>query len=209
MIYRNWRPGDEEGIVKLLPKEWCQGCACYMGKPGGSLKPENIFLAVSEGRIVGHAIGRVDPVFVEGEVKRFGWIETVIVAPEMRGRGIGSELIRRAIRYLEGEGCRGILLTAKKGSPAHRMYEKLGFRDLAVGIFTLLRPMKGDSKVKLTPAEPSDVDEMRKLKDRWMRRVFPVIHHPFDLPVDKLPPRIVSTILSKHRVFRRGDEVVG
>ena len=209
--YRHFQPGNEKGIIELLPDQWlqrCQGKVCYLNDSNPD-DPESVRLAIHNGKIVGHVRGILDPIFVEGKVQRFGWIDRLFVSPRMRGKGIGTELVKQIIRYFEEKGCRGILLTVERDSIAHSIYRKLGFTDLTTGVYTLLHPMEGESEIELTPAEPKDIDEMRKLKGRWMRRSFPVFYRPFDLPVDKIPERIVMKILSQFRVFRRGDKVVG
>jgi len=208
--YRHFQPGDEKGIIELLPDQWLQGCqggVCYLNDP--NLDPESVRLAIHNGKIVGHVQGILYPVFIEGKFQKFGWIDTLFVSPQIRGKGIGTELVKQIIRYFEGKGCRGILLTVEKDSIAHSIYRKLGFTDLITGIYTLLHPEEGESRIKLTPAEVSDVDEMKKLYERWIRRVFPVFYYPSNLSVDKIPERIAMRILSKYRIFRRGDKVVG
>jgi GNAT superfamily N-acetyltransferase len=52
------------------------------------------------------------------------------VVPEHRGRGVGTQLLHRV---LEGarEHFSDILLTVREGSPAIRLYERLGFRMLS------------------------------------------------------------------------------
>ncbi len=37
--------------------------------------------------------------------KRFGWVGMVVVDPEFRRQGVATSLVRRAIHYLEREGC--------------------------------------------------------------------------------------------------------
>jgi ribosomal protein S18 acetylase RimI-like enzyme len=56
---------------------------------------------------------------------RFAWISMVLVDPEYRNRGIGSELLRRAIEHLDDAGIPTLKLDATPlGKP---LYEKLGF----------------------------------------------------------------------------------
>ncbi|MDT0446018.1 GNAT family N-acetyltransferase [Streptomyces johnsoniae] len=61
-------------------------------------------------------------------------IESVRVAAEARGTGLGSELIRRAVEEAERQGCALVQLTSDATrTDAHRFYEKLGFRPTHVG----------------------------------------------------------------------------
>jgi ribosomal protein S18 acetylase RimI-like enzyme len=56
---------------------------------------------------------------------RFAWISMVLVDPEYRNRGIGTELLRRAIEHLDDAGIPTLKLDATPlGKP---LYEKLGF----------------------------------------------------------------------------------
>jgi predicted N-acetyltransferase YhbS len=56
---------------------------------------------------------------------RFAWIGMVLVDPEYRNRGIGSELLRWAIEHLDATGIPTLKLDATPlGKP---LYEKLGF----------------------------------------------------------------------------------
>ena len=48
----------------------------------------------------------------------------VAVAPSMRGHSIGRRLVRRAIELTDGD----IKLHVEHGSPAKRLYERLGFQ---------------------------------------------------------------------------------
>src|SRR5207245_420577 len=54
-----------------------------------------------------------------------GWVAMVLVDARVRGRGIGSALMRHALGYLEVQGVRTVRLDATPmGQP---VYEKLGF----------------------------------------------------------------------------------
>lgn len=57
--------------------------------------------------------------------RKSGWIGNLIVPPELRGRGFGSELFAAAVKSLGERGVRSIWLTAsQQGQP---LYEKNGF----------------------------------------------------------------------------------
>lgn len=56
---------------------------------------------------------------------RFAWISMVLVDPEYRNRGIGTELLRRAVEHLDDAAIPTLKLDATPlGKP---LYEKLGF----------------------------------------------------------------------------------
>ena len=80
--------------------------------------PQGCFVAESES----HVCGTVTTMIYEG---RFAWIGMVLVAPEFRGQGMGTQLLNRAIKYLEAVGVPTIKLDA---TPAGKsLYKKLGF----------------------------------------------------------------------------------
>lgn len=90
-----------------------------------ALQPDGCFVAELDGVPVG-----TTTTCVFGSV---AWVAMVLVDAKMRGRGIGTALMRHALAYLEGVGVRSIRLDATPlGRP---VYRKLGF----VEQFTLLR----------------------------------------------------------------------
>ena len=55
-------------------------------------------------------------------------IHILAVSPDAQGKGIGSEMIREAIRMAESKDMQAIRLDAlASNTPAHRLYERLGF----------------------------------------------------------------------------------
>ena len=57
-----------------------------------------------------------------------GWIEDVVVDGAVRGRGVGSALVRAALERARGAGCRTVDLTSRPSrEEANRLYVRLGF----------------------------------------------------------------------------------
>ena len=55
-------------------------------------------------------------------------IHMLAVSPDLQGKGIGSEMVRSAIRLAQDKGMKAIRLDAlASNTPAHRIYERLGF----------------------------------------------------------------------------------
>ena len=55
-------------------------------------------------------------------------IHILAVSPDFQGKGIGSEMVLEAIRLAQNNGMEAIRLDAlASNTPAHRMYERLGF----------------------------------------------------------------------------------
>ena len=83
-----------------------------------SAGPEGCFVAEREGRVVGTST----TIVYEG---RFAWIGMVLVDSQLRGQGIGTALLERAIQYLDSRNIPCMKLDA---TPQGRvLYEKLGF----------------------------------------------------------------------------------
>ena len=126
------------------------------------------FVAEADGEIVGTGVATVN-----GPV---GWVGTIFVAPEQRGRGLGLALTTTVVDVLDGAGCRTLVLVATQlGRP---LYERIGFAlqttyrtleapGLPVGDQSADRPADGparDSRVR--GYEPGDLDAMCALDGR-------------------------------------------
>jgi predicted N-acetyltransferase YhbS len=81
--------------------------------------PEGCFVAECNGEVA----GTVTTITYEN---RFAWIGMVLVRPELRGRGIGTALLVKAINYLDAQRIPCAKLDATpQGKP---VYERLGFQ---------------------------------------------------------------------------------
>lgn len=79
----------------------------------------------------GQPAGTLQLTFIPG-IARLGesrcLIEAVHIAPNLRSRGLGSQMIRWAIEQARARGCGIVQLTSnKKRVDAHRFYQRLGF----------------------------------------------------------------------------------
>ncbi|MBX3250656.1 MAG: GNAT family N-acetyltransferase [Myxococcales bacterium] len=85
------------------------------------LFPAGQLVATHEGSVVGYVLsGR-------GEPATTGWILSLGVDPEVRGRGLGARLLARALAALSEVGCQDVRLTVEPDSAAVRLYERYGF----------------------------------------------------------------------------------
>jgi GNAT superfamily N-acetyltransferase len=79
----------------------------------------------------GVVIGTLQLTFIRGLSKVGAWImliEAVRVAGELRGRGIGRQMIAAAVDIARAHGCRSVELgTHQSRVDAQRFYEQLGF----------------------------------------------------------------------------------
>lgn len=93
----------------------------------------HVCVAVMDSRVVGTA-----DMLIVANVAHHGmpWavIENVIVTSSARRQGAGSALMRHLVEIASLAGCYKVqLLSAKHRSPAHDLYQKVGFRPLAEG----------------------------------------------------------------------------
>jgi ribosomal protein S18 acetylase RimI-like enzyme len=89
---------------------------------------ETLFVAVRNDAVVGtYQISLSRTLAHRGRIR--ATIESVHVAPEMRGLGIGEAMMRDALDRARGSGAGLVQLTSnKKRVDAHRFYERIGFQ---------------------------------------------------------------------------------
>ncbi|MGB0926875.1 MAG: GNAT family N-acetyltransferase [Pikeienuella sp.] len=91
--------------------------------------------------VVGESAGRIVATyqlnFIPGLSHKGGWrgqIESVRVAKDLRGSGIGTFVIQSAIDACRARGCHLVQLAADNTrNDAHRFYERLGFQPSHIG----------------------------------------------------------------------------
>lgn len=91
--------------------------------------PNNEFWVLADDE--GSVIGCFQLTFAPGLAYLGGWratVETVRIAPDRRGEGLGRAMMERAIDRARERGCALVqLATNKRRDDAHRFYESLGF----------------------------------------------------------------------------------
>jgi GNAT superfamily N-acetyltransferase len=87
----------------------------------------SIHVAIRDDRIVGSfALLIMDNLAHQGA--RSGVIEDVVVDPQWQGQGIGTAMMRHALRLCGEKGCYKVALSSNiKRERAHAFYESLGF----------------------------------------------------------------------------------
>jgi ribosomal-protein-alanine N-acetyltransferase len=118
------------------------------------------YVAEADGRIVGYVMSRVEYGSSNFDVRRLvrkGHIVSIAVLPGYRRRGIGTALMKAALRSLrETYGCEEVYLEVRvSNTPAIRLYEKLGFRRVRVipmyyldgeDAYVMAKPLSGDEE---------------------------------------------------------------
>lgn len=69
---------------------------------------------------------------------RVAILEDLVIAPQHRGLGVGSALLKHAIDFARQKGCKRItLLTDNDNESAHRFYEQHGFIESSMQAYRL------------------------------------------------------------------------
>ncbi len=90
--------------------------------------PDLFLVAEQEGRIVGAVLGGYDG--------RRGMVYHLAVAPELRGQGIGEQLMQALEARLRAKGCtRSYLLVTPDNETAIRFYERRGWERLELFVY--------------------------------------------------------------------------
>ncbi|POR47850.1 GNAT family N-acetyltransferase [Bosea psychrotolerans] len=102
--------------------------------------PHNLLFVAERGVVVGTYQLTLIPGLVARGRKR-GKIESVHVAPEYRGQGIGAVMMRHAIDTAKAQGIGLVELTSDKArTDAHRFYVNLGFAQSHEGFKFVIEP---------------------------------------------------------------------
>lgn len=87
------------------------------------------FIASVDGKAIGSLACQLHhspyPEVIRPEVRKYGYVWSVFVEPEHRGRGAARGMMSKAITYLREIGCTAVVLhSSEVGEP---LYRKLGF----------------------------------------------------------------------------------
>ena len=89
------------------------------------LWPDLLLVAERDGQLLGYGLGGVGQEGVQG------WLLSLAVLPQARGLGLAAAIITRLEESLLAQGCRRVRLTVDPANPARRLYQRLGYRELA------------------------------------------------------------------------------
>lgn len=96
-------------------------------------KHAHLLVVESHGKVVGTCTLYVmQRVYWQG--MPWGILDSIVVAEDAQGLGLGSKLIRHAIKLCKAEGCSQLNLTSNtQRTRAHIFYESLGFERNYIG----------------------------------------------------------------------------
>jgi GNAT superfamily N-acetyltransferase len=125
-----------------------------------------------------------------------GWIAMVLVDVRVRGRGIGSALMRHALEYLDE---RAVLTARLDATPmGQTVYERLGFvSDYSLVRYEGVLPAR-EPPAEVEPVRPEDMDWICEL-DRSVT----------DTHRSKLLTRLVEEGSERFRIVRRDEQCLG
>jgi ribosomal protein S18 acetylase RimI-like enzyme len=91
-------------------------------------------VAVSEGkRIVGYLIGSVDKAKSSRKIKILAELQNMNIAPEFRGKGIGTKLCEKFFEWAKEKKAERIKVVASwKNELGRKFYEKIGFSNFDI-----------------------------------------------------------------------------
>jgi len=224
-MVRSYRKGDEQRLAKIYSE-------CFGPTTPRRLKewyrlhealPQNFFIGEVDGKPVSSVLLVSKKLhFGERVYVKTGGISAVCTDSDHRKRGVVTNLLKLSLNYAEGSGASNSSLYTDLGSPAQRIYSRLGFIDIATErtyiryldfpfafarwIRMLNRRLK-DSKIatrKLQGWEKSVVIELKEQADplafRFRRGSFERLKKP-----PKNPDIVLSSdILTYTRILREG-----
>src|SRR4029079_11836257 len=94
-----------------------------------------------DGAVLGYITTRVD------RDSRLGWIPNIGVRPELKGRGIGMQLMQYALAYLRHAGMTHVKIeTLEPNQIGSRFYPQVGFQEVVRQIHSVMRVLTDDEQ---------------------------------------------------------------
>ena len=82
------------------------------------------FLLDNDGKIIGYLIGNLKGL---GDGRHVYYISYFYIVKKFRGNGVGKKMLLIAMDYINKINIKFVMLISKIGSPAYKLYTKLGF----------------------------------------------------------------------------------
>lgn len=102
---------------------------------------ETNVLLIARDEAAGAIVGTVTLVFIRIPSGRRARLESVVVAPASRGRGVGQALCRAALQLARDSGVTDVDLTSSPSrAAANRLYTRLGFQRRDTNVYRLRLP---------------------------------------------------------------------
>lgn len=121
---RPFRNEDAADVCRIYPMFFVDNAT--------SIKGGRLTVADVGGRVVGFVLWSpaLEAAWFDPGVRRWAELEELHVRPAFHNRGIGTRLVRAAVRQARRDGFPAMYLeTEQSNGPARRAYEKAGFRE--------------------------------------------------------------------------------
>lgn len=126
--------------------------------------PHHLLVAEVDGEVVSHLGVRDSGIWLGGQLFPAGLVGTVCTREEVRGRGIGSQLLRHAFGWMADRGLALSLLHT--GEKRYAFYERLGYRRAVIEqprLMLDLAAARSSEASTVRPAEASDAEALNGL----------------------------------------------
>jgi len=153
---REVTPKDLDDVIKVNRENLPENYPPYFFKMHYERFPRAFLVAESQGEVVGYIMCRVEEgglFTVKKPFGRQGHIISIAVVPRMRRKGVGTSLMREAMKALKDiyKVDEYYLEVRVSNTPAISLYEKLGFKKIRV-----LRGYYRDGEDAYLMARPAD-----------------------------------------------------
>lgn len=116
------------------------GYARFLGSQLGA-RDALVLVAERDAHIVGYLYAAIEPPSWKELRERAGFVHDVFVDEGHRSAGIADALMKAAFDWMRERGVPRVLLgTAASNAPAHRVFERLGFRNTMIEMTKELTP---------------------------------------------------------------------
>jgi GNAT superfamily N-acetyltransferase len=130
--------------------------------------------AVDRGHVVGQTLVKRLPYTFRDGTEPIGAIASVGTRPDRARSGIARQVLAEVHRREREAGIRYVALWTNLSWGAHRLYERLGYRDVYLFPWAVRSPRPflaaARSRVRAGPARVSDLAELERFHDRWAER---------------------------------------
>jgi ribosomal protein S18 acetylase RimI-like enzyme len=88
-----------------------------------------VLVAEQDGQVIGYTFAAIESYDYKSLRGPAGLLHDIVVDPDLRGRGLGRQLLDETLSMLQSRGARQIVLsTAERNESAQRLFTRMGFR---------------------------------------------------------------------------------
>ncbi len=130
-------PDLEAAFATLIPQLSSSSTPMKIEELEAMLNQDSIFLFIyRDDENDGKIMGMLTLVMFQIPTGWRSWIEDVVVADSMRGRGVGGQLVEAAVDFANSKGTKSIDLTSRPSrEAANRLYRRCGFNARETNVY--------------------------------------------------------------------------